>query len=74
MPTNYIFHSASYDRELFRKEEICLNDNGIDYQADIKESQAQAPLADYFEAEIRVSEKDFKKAERLLKDLFEKFS
>lgn len=76
MATKYIFHSTCYDRELFRKEEICLNDNGIDYQVEVKESrkQARAPLAGYFEVEILVSEKDFEKADRLLKDIIKRFS
>ena len=42
MPKTYIFHSTCYDRDLFRKEEICLNDNGIDYQVEIKETRRQA--------------------------------
>ncbi|MBE0650677.1 MAG: hypothetical protein IH595_07525 [Bacteroidales bacterium] len=76
MAPEYIFHSTSFDRELLRKEEICLNDHDIDYQLEIREGwrQARAPLADNFEAEVYINEKDFAKADPLLKDLIQKFS
>lgn len=55
---------------------ICLDDNGIDYQLETKESrrQARSPLAGYFESEIYIDKKDFAKADRLLKDIIKKFS
>ena len=76
MPKKYIYHSTCYDTELLEQEEICLKDNNIDYQVAINDDSkvAIAPLSGYFEAEIRVSEADFKKADRLLKDIIEKFS
>ncbi len=76
MATNYIFHSTCYDRELLRKEEICLNENHIDYQVEIKESrrQARAPLAGFFEGDIRINERDYDKADLLLKKIIERFS
>jgi hypothetical protein len=76
MPTNYIFHSTCYDTELLKKEEICLKDNNIDYQVGIKKNTnlAIAPMSGHFEAEIRISEADFKKADLLLKDIIKEFS
>jgi len=76
MTKNYIFHSTCYDKELLRKQVICLNDNKIDYQIVNKESktQARAPLSGYYEKELHVCENDFEKADFLLKDLIEKFT
>jgi hypothetical protein len=76
MDQKYIFHNTCYDRELLRKEEICLDENGIDYQVEIREGwrQARAPLADNFEAEVSIHEKDFARADPLLKDIIKKFA
>jgi len=75
MRKNYIFHSTCYDKELLRKQVICLNDNKIDYHLVNKESQTQAraPLSGYHETEIHICENDFEKADPLLKELIEKF-
>lgn len=76
MTTNYIFHSTCYDKELLRKQVICLNDNTIDYQLVDKETRthARAPLGSYFEVEIHICENDFEKADLLLRDLIEKYT
>jgi hypothetical protein len=76
MKTNYIFHSTCYDKELLRKQVICLNDNGIDYQLVSKENKTQvrAPLSGYFETEVHISEIDFERANLLLKDIIEKYA
>jgi hypothetical protein len=74
MKKNYIFHSSCYDKELLRKQEICLNDNNIDYHLENKEnkSQVRAPLSGYFETELHICENDFEKADQLLKEILEK--
>lgn len=71
MANNYVFHSTCYDRELLRKQVICLNENGIDYQLITNEDRihARAPLSSYFETELHIGENDFEKADKLLKDL-----
>ena len=76
MKKKYVFHSTCYDKELLRKQSIVLNDNSIDFRVDIKEgrAQARAPLSGFFEAEIHVYENDFEKADKLLKELVEKYS
>jgi hypothetical protein len=76
MQKNYIFHSACFDRELFRKQVIALDENGIDYKVINRENKAhaRAPLSGYFESEIHVHENDYEKADRLLKELIEKYS
>ncbi len=76
MTKNYIFHSACFDKELLRKQVICLNDNRIDYQLvnNAGKTQARAPLGGYHETELHICENDFEKADHLLKDLIEKFS
>ncbi len=73
---NYRFHSACFDRELFRKQVMALDENGIDYQVINKESRAhaRAPLSGFFESEIYIYENDFEKADQLLKELIEKYS
>jgi hypothetical protein len=76
MKKKYIFHSTCYDKELLRKQSLVLNDNKIDYRVVVNEgrAQARAPLSGFFEAEIHVYENDFEKADKLLKELIEKYS
>lgn len=73
MKKNYIFHSTCFDKELFRRQAIALNENSIDYQTNNKSnpSSARAPLSSYFEVEIYIAEVDFEKADRLLKSMLE---
>jgi hypothetical protein len=73
MKKNYIFHSACFDKELFRRHAIALNENSIDYQTNNKSnpSSARAPLSTYFEVEIYISEADFEKADQILKTINE---
>ena len=73
MKKNYIFHSACFDKELFRKQLIILNENSIDYQVVNKSNapSARAPLSSFFEAELFVAENDFEKAEQLLSQIIE---
>ena len=76
MKKNYLFHSACFDRELLRKQIIILDENRLDYKVVNMENHrhARAPLSGYFESEIHICENDFKKADRLLKKLIEKYS
>lgn len=73
MKKNYIFYSACFDKELFRRQAIALNENSIDYQTNNKSnpSSARAPLSTYFEVEIYISEADFEKADQILKTINE---
>lgn len=73
MKKNYIFHSSCFDKELFRKQLIILNENSIDYQVVNKSNapSARAPLSSFFEAELFVAEIDFEKAEQLLSQIIE---
>ena len=68
MEKKYFFHSSCFDKDLFQKQLIILNDHGIDYKIiNVKsKSQFRAPLSSYFEAEIHVLESDFAKAEKFL--------
>jgi hypothetical protein len=76
MIKNYIFHSTCFDKELFRKQVICLNENLIDYQLinKVNKIQARAPLSGYFETEFHICENDFEKADQLLKNIIEKYT
>lgn len=76
MKSNYILHSTCFDRDLMRKQIICLNDNGIDYKLENKEiiRQFRVPQNNYFEAEIYINKKEFELADKLLKDVIDKFS
>jgi hypothetical protein len=67
----YIFHSACFDKELFRRQVMILNDHSIDFQIVDKSNapSARAPLSSFFEAEIHVLENDFEIADRLLKSI-----
>jgi len=67
----YIFHSVCFDKELFRRQVMILNDHSIDFQIVDKSNatSARAPLSSFFEAEINVSENDFEIADRLLKTI-----
>lgn len=73
MSGNYIFHSACYDKELFRRQTLLLNGNSIDYKVVSKSNptSARAPLSSFFEVEIYFSENDFEKADSLLKRMTE---
>ena len=76
MEPDFIFHSASFDIELFRRQIIVLDENGIDYKVINKQSvrYARAPLSNQLESEIYIHKTDFEKADRLLKKLIEDFS
>jgi len=73
MEKNYILHSACFDKELFRRQVIALNENSIDYQTNNKSNppSARAPLSSYFEVEIYITEEDFEKADQVLKTIVE---
>jgi len=73
MKKNYIFHSACFDKELFRRQLIILNENSIEYQVDNKSNatSARAPLSSYFEADLFIAENDFEKADQLLSQIIE---
>lgn len=75
MSKKYIFHSSCFDKELLRKQLMCLNDNFIDYQIINKEEKtdARSPLGGYFESEIHILESDFERADSLLMDILERF-
>ena len=68
MEKKYIFHSSCFDKDLFQKQLIILNENDIDYKVvNIKsKSPIRAPISGYFEAELHLLEHDFKKADKLL--------
>ena len=71
MDNRYVFHSTCFDKELFRREIILLDDNNIDYKVTNKayKSQARAPLSGYFESDLLILERDFEKAEKLLAEM-----
>ena len=73
MKKKYFFQSTCFDKELFRRQLIILNENSIDYQVVNKSNKTsvRAPLSSYFEAELLVTENDFEKAEQLLSQLIE---
>lgn len=76
MKRNFIFHSSCFDKELFRKQFLCLKNSGIDFKLVNKKnkSSARALLSSFFEAEIYFSEKDFDRVDQLLKEFIKKFS
>lgn len=71
MKRTYIFYSACYDKELFRRQVIILNENSIDFKIinNSNPTSSRAPLSSFFEAEIHVAEIDYEKAERLLRQI-----
>ncbi len=71
MNNKYIFHSSCFDKELFRKQIIILNENTIKYKIiEISgKSQFRALLSGYFEVEIHILEKDFEKVNELLNSI-----
>lgn len=71
MKRTYIFYSACYDKELFRRQVIILNENSIDFKIINKSNptSSRAPLSSFFEAEIHVAGIDYEKAERLLRQI-----
>jgi hypothetical protein len=73
MDSKYVFHSSCFDKELFRKSLIILNENSIDYKIIEKSTKTQfrAPLSGHFEIEIHINKNDFEKASELLNEIIE---
>lgn len=72
MNEKYLFYSSCYDRELARKITILFDENQIQFKLDIKQNRnsARAPMSGgYFEADILIAEKDFEKADLILKKM-----
>ena len=71
MHKKYIFHSTSYEKELFFKMIMLLTNQSIDFKTIEKSSKAQfrSPLSGHFEVEIHIAKDDFEKATLLLSKL-----